>query len=156
MERPGAGQSRPVRGAQPRGHQRDVGIPRLPAAGNVVDLAVAVVIGTAFNGVVQGIVDGFLNPLVAAVFGEPDLSQVATFTLNEARFSLGLILTRLIQFLLVATAVYFFVVAPMNRLLQELRERQGEDTGRHVPEVPEDVALLREIRDLLQSGSARG
>ncbi|WP_240675630.1 large conductance mechanosensitive channel protein MscL [Cellulomonas endophytica] len=113
--------------------------------GNVVDLAVAVVIGAAFAAVVTALVDGFLNPLIAALFGSPDLSQAMTFTVNGAQFSIGLILGAIINFLLVAAAIYFVVVVPMNHLAA--RRKAGAEPE---PEAPaEDVLLLQEIRDLL-------
>src|SRR6188768_650928 len=85
--------------------------------GNVVDLAVGVVIGASFAAVVNSFVDGIINPIVAAIFGKPDLSHVLTWTLNDAGtattkddavLSIGLVLTALINFLLVALAIYFF------------------------------------------------
>jgi large conductance mechanosensitive channel len=114
--------------------------------GNVMDLAVALVIGLAFTAVVNALVDYLITPIVAAIFGEPDLDSVATFTINNATFSIGAILTAVINFLLVAAAVYFVLVVPMNRLAE--RRAAGQDAP---PEAPtEDVLLLRQIRDLLQ------
>src|SRR5690606_19678247 len=112
--------------------------------GSVVDLAVAVVIGTAFTAVISAVVAGFINPLVAAIFGEPDLTQVATFVINDAEFSIGLILDALFTFLTIALAVYFVVVVPMTKL----RERRA--SGDTDIEPAEDIALLREIRDELR------
>jgi large conductance mechanosensitive channel len=116
--------------------------------GNVVDLAVAVVIGAAFTLVINSVVDGLINPLVAAIFGEPDLTQVGTFEINNAAFSLGLILDALFNFLIVAAAIYFVIVVPINKL--RARKAQEEEA-----EVAEEVALLREIRDALRAGSTR-
>lgn len=119
--------------------------------GNVIDLAVAIVIGTAFTVVVNAVVDWLITPLIAAIFGEPNLDSVLTFTINEAQFSIGAILTALINFLLVAAAVYFVLIMPMNRL-RELRAKGIEDE----PEAPsEDVLLLQEIRDLLRDRPGR-
>lgn len=112
--------------------------------GNVVDLAVAVVIGTAFTLVVDSVVNGFINPLMAAIFGEPNLTSVGNFEINGARFSIGLILDAFFTFLAVAAAVYFFIVVPMNKL----RERRA--TGDDAPP-SEDIVLLREIRDELRA-----
>jgi large conductance mechanosensitive channel len=113
--------------------------------GNVIDLAVAVVVGVAFNELVKSVVDGFINPLIAAIFGETDLTGVGRFEINEAVFSFGLILDSLLDFVLIAAAIYFLIVLPINKL-NERRQRGREPE----PEaVPEDVALLREIRDLL-------
>lgn len=115
--------------------------------GNVVDLAVAVVIGAAFGAVITALVNGFINPLIAAIFGEPDLTSVGQFTINNAVFSIGLILNALLNFLLVAAAIYFFVVVPVNTLME--RRKRGE--VEQVEATPEDIALLQEIRDLLRS-----
>ncbi|GAB3430161.1 MscL family protein [Flindersiella endophytica] len=113
--------------------------------GNVIDLAVAVVIGAAFTAVINGVVKGFINPLIAAIFGEPNLMGVGNFTLNGADFSIGLILDALLKFVLVAAAIYFVIVLPLNKLNE--RRQRGQEPEPEV--VPEDVALLREIRDLL-------
>jgi large conductance mechanosensitive channel len=110
--------------------------------GNVMDLAVALVIGLAFTAVVNALVDYLITPLVAAVFGEPNLDSVATFTINNATFSIGAILAAMINFMLVAAAVYFVLVVPMNKLAERRAAGQEAPT--------EDVLLLRQIRDLLQ------
>jgi large conductance mechanosensitive channel len=119
--------------------------------GNVMDLAVAVVIGAALTTVITAIVDNFITPLIAALFGQPNLDRVWTFTINEAEFSIGAILTALINFVLVAAAVYFFIVVPINKLMA-LRS-----SGEEQVETPsEDIQLLREIRDLLAQDRQRG
>jgi large conductance mechanosensitive channel len=113
--------------------------------GNVVDLAVAVVIGAAFGKIVTSLVENFINPVVAAIFGKPDLSGAMTFTLNNAKFSIGAILNELLNFVFVAAAVYLFIVLPMNKLAE--RRAKGEE-----PAAPSDeVALLTEIRDSLKA-----
>jgi large conductance mechanosensitive channel len=115
--------------------------------GNVVDLAVAVVIGAAFTAVVKALIDGFITPLIAAIFGKTDVTGVAAFTVNNAQFSLGLILNAIINFLLVAAAIYFVIVMPLNALAE--RRKRGVEPE---PEAPaEDVLLLQEIRDLIQA-----
>ena len=81
--------------------------------GNVMDLAVAVVIGAAFTGVVNALVTNIITPLIAAIVGKPDFSAL-TLTINGGVISYGLFLNAVISFLLVAAAVYFFMVAPMN------------------------------------------
>src|SRR5690554_4666465 len=86
--------------------------------GNVVDLAVAVVIGAAFAAVVNSLVDGLINPLVAAIFGKMSLAHVATFEINNAVFSFGLVLDALLNFLIIAAAIYFLVVLPLNKLAE--------------------------------------
>ena len=83
--------------------------------GNIVELAVAFVIGTAFAALVGTLVQSLLMPLVAAVIGEPDFNGL-TFTINEAVFSYGAFLTACVQFVAVAAAVFFFVVKPMQAI----------------------------------------
>jgi len=113
--------------------------------GNAIDLAVGVVIGTAFSAIITSVVDGLINPLIAAIFGEPDLTGVGNFTINGALFSLGLILDAVFKFLCVAITLYFFIVLPMNHLAA-MRKQNVEPE----PEAPaEDVLVLQEIRDLL-------
>ena len=113
--------------------------------GNVVDLAVAVVIGTAFSAVVGALVAGFINPLVAAVFGQPNLANTLAFQIGAGEFSIGVILDALLRFLFVAAAIYFFVVLPLNTLAE--RRKAGIEPEPVAP--AEDVLLLQEIRDLL-------
>jgi large conductance mechanosensitive channel len=110
--------------------------------GNVLDLAVAVVIGAAFTAVINALVGGFINPLIAAVFGKPNLDDVANFTINNSLFSIGVILTAVVNFVLVAAAVYFLVVMPYNKI----RDRYKTEVA--VKE-DEQIVLLREIRDAL-------
>jgi large conductance mechanosensitive channel len=81
--------------------------------GNVLDLAVAVVIGAAFGAVVTAFVTNILTPLIAAIVGKPDFSAFY-FSVNGAVISYGVFLNALVSFLLVAAAVYFFMIAPMN------------------------------------------
>ena len=81
--------------------------------GNLVDLAVAVVIGAAFGAVVTAFVTNILTPIIAAIVGKPDFSAFS-FTVNGTAIPYGLFLNALISFLLIAAAVYFFMVAPMN------------------------------------------
>ncbi|GMA35034.1 large conductance mechanosensitive channel protein MscL [Demequina litorisediminis] len=83
--------------------------------GNVVDLAVAVVIGSAFTAVVTSIVDGIINPLIAAIFGQPNLTSVGNFSIGEGQFSIGLVLDAVFTFLTVAAAIYFLIVMPLNK-----------------------------------------
>jgi large conductance mechanosensitive channel len=115
--------------------------------GNVIDLAVAFVIGLAVIGLIQAIVEGLITPLIAALFGEPNLNSVGTFTLNDATFSIGLVLTALVNFVLIAAAVYFLIVLPMNKL----REMRAKDET--AP--PTEIELLTEIRDALASRGNR-
>lgn len=115
--------------------------------GNVVDLAVAVVIGAAFTEIVNAIVGGLVNPLIAAIFGEPNLAAVGNFTINEADFSFGVVLAAVFNFLCVAAAIYFLIITPINKL-REMKAKEPEAAEESVP--PEDIILLREIRDSLR------
>jgi large conductance mechanosensitive channel len=115
--------------------------------GNVVDLAVAVVIGAAFGSVVTALTEGIINPLISAIFGQPNLDNVGTFTINNAHFSIGVVLTAIINFLIIAAAIYFIIVAPMNAYAE--RRKRGEAPAPE--EVSEEVSVLREIRDALQA-----
>jgi len=115
--------------------------------GNVLDLAVAVVIGAAFTELIGAVVKGFINPVIAAVFGKPDLTDVLNFTINGSKFSIGLILTAVVNFLIIACAVYFFIIVPINAITARARKRVDEAA----PAEPEDVVLLREIRDALRA-----
>ena len=89
--------------------------------GNVVDMAVGVVVGAAFATVVGAFTKDLLTPLIAALVGKPDFSSIA-FTVNGSVFALGDFLNALIAFLLVAAAVYFFVVTPVNLLVERMRK----------------------------------
>ena len=91
--------------------------------GNVVDLAVAVVIGGAFGAVVTALVKDLLTPLIAAIVGKPDFSAIV-FTVNGSKFLVGDFVNAIVAFLMISTAVYFFVVVPINALMA--RARRGE------------------------------
>ena len=99
--------------------------------GNVVDLAVAVVVGTAFTAVVKALVADLLTPIIALVFGKPDFSALH-FTINHSRFSYGDFINVLITFLSVAAVTFFLVVAPINRLMA--RREQAEPDTKECPE----------------------
>ena len=114
--------------------------------GNVIDLAIAVVIGLAFNAVIQALVRDIITPLIAAIFGKPNFENL-TFTINHSQFSYGDLINYLIAFLAVAAAIYFLVVAPMNAISRRRRSANQE------PEVSEEIELLTEIRDLLARSS---
>src|SRR4030095_2826564 len=113
--------------------------------GNVMDLALVVVIGPALTGVIAALVDNIIMPLIAAIFGAPDITGVGRFTINGANFSIGAVLQAILNFVIIAAAVYFVLVLPVNKLM-EMR-KQGEEPA---PEAPsEEVLLLTQIRDLL-------
>jgi large conductance mechanosensitive channel len=110
--------------------------------GNVLDLAVAVVIGAAFGKVVTALVEDLLNPLIAAVAGKPDFSALK-FTVNGSAFKLGEFLNALVSFVLIGAAVYFFVVLPVNRLTARMRrgEAAPDPTSRKCPECLTEVPI---------------
>jgi large conductance mechanosensitive channel len=89
--------------------------------GNVVDLAVAVVMGAAFGAVVTALVADFITPVIAAIGGQPDFSRLS-FTVNGSRFAYGHFVNAVISFLIVAAAVYFLVVLPLERVLKKPQE----------------------------------
>jgi large conductance mechanosensitive channel len=118
--------------------------------GNVIDLAVAVVLGAAFGAVVTAFVGSFLTPLIAAIGGNPDFSGLA-FTINGSRFTYGEFFNALIAFLMIAAIVFFLVVRPVNQLMA--RFAHTDEPASDAP--AEDVVLLTEIRDLLRDGGTR-
>ena len=115
--------------------------------GNIVDLAVAVVIGAAFGAVVTALVADLLTPVIAAIFGKNDFSDL-TFTINDSVFKYGSFLNALISFISIAAAVFFFVVKPMNAI----QDRYGRPADEEAPS--DEVVLLAEIRDALQTRGA--
>ena len=111
--------------------------------GNVLDLAVAVVIGVAFNAVVNSLVNDVIMQLIAAIVGKPDFSDL-TFTINDAVVRYGSFLTALINFLIIAATL--FVIIKAFEEMQKRRRREGEDAAE---DKSDEVVLLSEIRDLL-------
>ena len=121
--------------------------------GNAVDLAVGVIIGAAFKNIVDALVDGIINPLIAAVIGKPDFSDAFILTLNGTNVKFGVLITAVINFLLMAFAVYLCIVVPMNKLaaLRTAKEKAEKDAA---PKVSDEVQLLTEIRDALKSSGS--
>ncbi|UTT38728.1 large conductance mechanosensitive channel protein MscL [Glutamicibacter mishrai] len=119
--------------------------------GNVVDLAVAVVIGAAFGAVVTALVDNILMPLIAALVGKPSFDDVLRFTLNGSEIAFGSFLTALVNFLLIAAAVYFALVFPMQKLNEKLAARRGLTEEEAAEEPDPQLALLEQIRDELKN-----
>ena len=112
--------------------------------GNIVELAVAFVIGLAFAAVVNSLVQNLLLPIVAMIIGKPDFSDL-TFTINDAVFRYGACLTDAIQFVAVAAAVFFFVVRPMQAVLRRLT-RPAEEEG-----MPDEERRHRELLEALRA-----
>jgi large conductance mechanosensitive channel len=122
--------------------------------GNVVDLAVAVVIGAAFGAIVTKLVADLITPLIAAMGGKPNFRNLS-FTINKSTFLYGDFLNALISFVIIAAAIYFLVVLPLNKLAERRAARLA--TGAEEPEAKaEDVLLLEEIRDLLAAQGGSG
>jgi large conductance mechanosensitive channel len=112
--------------------------------GNVIELAVAVVIGAAFNAVVEKVVDALINPLISSVFSADALDKALVLTLpGGSKMMFGMVIGAILNFLIVAAVVYFAFVLPMNKL-QERNAQEPEEEA-----VLTDVDLLTEIRDLL-------
>lgn len=107
--------------------------------GNVVELAVAVVIGAAFTALVNSMVKDLMTPIIAAMIGKPDFSALA-FTINGSKFTYGSFINALIAFMSVAVAVYFIVVAPMNAYKEHLAEDE-EATHRDCPECLSEIPV---------------
>ena len=114
------------------------------ARGNVVDLAVAVVIGAAFGAVVTAFADDFIGGIIGAIGGTPDFGDAGP-TVNGSKIVYGSTITALINFLIVAAAVYFVVVIPVNAL----NARADRAAEAATPAPSEEAKLLAEIRDLL-------
>jgi large conductance mechanosensitive channel len=117
--------------------------------GNVVDLAVAVVIGTAFTLLVSSFTDSFIEPAIGLLGGGG--TGGGSFTVDGQTFTWGAFLNQVITFVLTAAVVYFAVVLPMKALME--RRRRGEEAG---PVAPTQVELLAEIRDLLRAQQGLG
>ena len=115
--------------------------------GNVIDLAVAVVLGAAFGMVVTSLVADIITPIIAAIFGKPDFSGL-TFEINGSVFRYGSFFNAVLSFVLIAAAIFFIVVKPYNMYME--RRRQGLE-----PEPPaaksDEVIVLEEIRELMRT-----
>ncbi|MDO8394362.1 MAG: large conductance mechanosensitive channel protein MscL [Dietzia sp.] len=113
--------------------------------GNVIDLAVAVVIGTAFASIVDAFTSAIINPLIALLGGNSEIGFAVQLLDNnpETRMDFGLLLTAIINFLLIAAVIYFVLVGPMNKMKEAAAKRKGIDAP------ASDNDLLVEIRDLL-------
>ena len=118
--------------------------------GSAIDLAVGMVIGAAFTAIVTALVDKVINPLIGGLFGQPNFDSVGMFTVGGAEVMPGAILTALVNFLLVAIALYFFIIVPMNKLAAR---KPAVEEAPEEPTVSDEAALLVEIRDLLAKKS---
>ncbi len=107
--------------------------------GNLVELAVAVVIGVAFSAIITALVADLITPLIAAIGGKPDFSGL-TFTVNHSKFRYGAFINALLSFVIIAAVVYFLVVVPVSRLLAR-SEREQEASERKCPECLSQIPL---------------
>lgn len=111
--------------------------------GNVLDLAVAVVMGAAFGAVVTALVKDLITPLIAAIVGKPDFSAIQ-FVVNGSKFPIGDFINALVSFLLIGAAVYFFVVLPVNALLARIRRGDApppDPTTKKCPECLSEIPI---------------
>jgi large conductance mechanosensitive channel len=109
--------------------------------GNAMDLAIAVVIGAAFGAVITALVEDLLTPLIAAILGKPDFSRL-TFTVNGSVFKYGAFLNAVIAFVLIAAAVFFFVIRPLNSFTQRMRREPTPDpTTRKCPDCLSEIPI---------------
>ena len=110
--------------------------------GNVVDLAVGVVIGVAFGSVVTAFVKDLMTPLIAALFGKPDFGNL-TFTINNSKFLYGDFLNAIIAFVLVAAVIYYFVVLPINALIERSHrhDQPADPTTKKCPECLSEIPI---------------
>jgi large conductance mechanosensitive channel len=115
------------------------GFAQFIARGNVIDLAVAVVIGGAFGAIVTALVKDLITPLIAALVGKPDFSAIG-FTVNNSRFLVGDFINAIVAFVLVAAAIYYFVVLPLSAITARM---QPKTDG--APVLKECPACLSEI-----------
>ena len=112
--------------------------------GNVVDLAVGVIIGAAFGGIVTALVKDLITPLVAAIGSQPDFSSLS-FTINGSKFMYGDFFNALLSFVIQALTVYFAVVLPINAMLARVKKQEAAAPAAPSP----SETYLKEIRDLL-------
>jgi large conductance mechanosensitive channel len=120
--------------------------------GNVVELAVAVIMGAAFGAIVNSLVNDLVMPLITAIFGKQDYSNLY-WTLNKSQIKYGAFINAVISFLLIAIGVYFCIVMPINKLSERARIRRGLPPQQAAPT---EVELLTDIRDALTMSGPTG
>ncbi len=111
--------------------------------GNVIDMAIGIIIGGAFTPIVSALTDKVLMPFIAGIFGNPNFDEIWTISVGSAQMYPGYVLTALVNFLLVAAALYFAIIVPMNKWAARSESEPAEETTDATTE------LLAEIRDLL-------
>lgn len=115
--------------------------------GNVIDLAIAVIIGAAFSGIVTQMTKSFIEPVIKLMGGGG--VHGGAFVVDGVAFDWGAFINAIINFIIIAAVLYFFVVTPMNRIMA--RRQRNDQVEPDAVVIPEDIALLKEIRDLLKS-----
>jgi len=111
--------------------------------GNLIELGTALVLALAFNTLINSMVDHILMPIVGIIFGEPSFDRL-TWTINDSVIYYGSFITNVVTFVLVAAAIFFFVVKPYNEIMD--RRRSGE-AGEEAPPEPEEITLLKQIAE---------
>lgn len=112
--------------------------------GNVVDLAVGVVVGAAFTAVVTGFVAAFITPLLSIFLGKTDFSKVV-FTFGKTTFPIGAFITPLISFVIIAAVIFFFVITPINKLMAVAQRKEAKQEAE---ELKTDAAILEELKKI--------
>lgn len=118
--------------------------------GNVIELAVAVIIGAAFTAIVNALVEGIFNPIIAAIFNADEINA-AVWQIGSVTLGVGSVLGAIINFVLIALVVYFCIIVPINKLNERVYERKHghKPNEEDVETAPTEAELLTEIRDLL-------
>ncbi len=116
--------------------------------GNVIELAVAVIIGAAFTAIVNALVDGIFNPIIAAIFNADEINA-AVWQVGSVSLGIGAVVGALINFLLIALVVYFVIILPINKLNERMYIMKHGEKPTEAEAAPTETDLLIEIRDLL-------
>lgn len=137
------------------------GFKKFIARGQMIDMAVGVVMGGAVTTIINAIVASFINPLIAMIFGKPNMDKMLAFTVNGATISFGAILGALLNFLMIAVAVYFFIVMPINKFRDFSKKRSqekidaGESADEEISTEDQTIQLLTQIRDELTASNGQ-
>lgn len=124
------------------------------ARGNVIDLAVAVIIGAAFTSIVNALVEGIFNPLIAAIFNADAIAD-AVWQIGTVSFGIGQVIAAIINFLLIAAVVYFCIVLPINKFNDRMFYMKHGHKPKPEEEVESETDILRDIRDMLAKNDAQ-
>ena len=137
------------------------GFKKFIARGNMIDMAVGVVMGGAVTTVVNSIVNSVINPFIAMIFGKPNMDGLLAITFNGATVSFGAVLGAILNFLIIAAAVYFCILVPINKFrdmteaLLAKEQKEAEEKAAEEPSAEEQtVQLLQQIRDELAKQNA--